>query len=100
MATAAQHTLCRLRHGSNMLDSLEKAPEVQGSHPKHLDMVFLVKYELPVDWPWRRRLPRASQNNHVVLGTLQRGSSPRRRVKDVAPLASAFGVLDEARCCL
>ncbi|HSH82790.1 MAG TPA: hypothetical protein VLA19_30020 [Herpetosiphonaceae bacterium] len=45
-------------------------------------------------------MPRASQNNIVVLGTVQRDNSPRRRVKDVATLASAFGVLDEARCYL
>ena len=70
------------------------------SHHNILDMVFLVKREfLVVLMSWRRRLPRASQNNTVVLGTRQPGSSPRRRVKDVAPLASAKGVLDAARFC-
>ena|GEM_PF-2872651 len=64
-----------------------------------LDMVFLVTCQfLIVLMQWRRRLPRASQNNKVVLGTLQPGTSSRR-IKDVAPLASATGVLDAARFC-
>ena len=66
----------------------------------NVDMVFLVKSQLGGYWrQWRRRLQRASQNNNVVLGTLQPGTSPHRRVKDVAPLASAYGVLDVARFC-
>jgi hypothetical protein len=72
-----------------------RAQRMQRLSGSNLDMVFLVKVKLPVVLKHRRRrLPRASQNNLVVLGTLQPDHFPHRLVKDVAALASSFGVLD------